>query len=1194
MNKIEKKSVYLGIDVGIASVGLTVVDTDFNIIERITRLFNSVDEIDGLKNVTRREKRGARRQRSRRTNLKIDFIKLLVKHDIFDQQIDKEGIFQKMFLETFINPSLDVLQTRVDGLNSPLQKNILIQVLYWYLAHRGYQYTVVDDKEFEDAKKKYPNMDFSKHPCELQMDFMKQNGYVYSSFNRLFSTKRYLNELKTILKNDDSLSEEFKNDYLDLFQRRRSFEEGPGLKDGYLSDKFKHLDLKSVVSPFSRHYVFDSDNNIQEAYPNIWNKTIGFCSLFNEKGNEKYRAPLKSITAQVFNLLNSLNFVTIIGHGKLSYEDKIEILKISFKTEKNTKGILEYLIKKYNLEPEWIDKSIEGFGNKPKEKTKSKTKQSQELWKYEIGQLNTIHLVNKILPDDNQITFENSFDFNSNHFNFDLIDKHIVALLSDYKEIEKRSDKLKILFEQHSVFDVNNKEETINKLANINIGSGRHSFSYEAMELMIPLLLETNDEQGKLTYEYKNNRSNHKTPTLNRKYIPVSWIDELIASPTMKRALKQTLNTLNDLIRYRDYNVEGIAIEMPRDTNSQMEKDSIYAKNKNAKLNNQNLLNLAGYDASLENKVEWTNENTNEVAKSLGFKGNWKEKLWLFEQQERRDAYTGELLDKKKVLSDPNYTDIDHIIPYSQCFDNSRSNKVLTTSIENSKKGNKQPFQYLSQSSFKKMQGLWDKWYDSNVFKRQIYYDPKKLKNLYSNIDYSNPINSYGFIGKNLADTRYIAKETFSVLKDFIESCSDDHMFKLAKLVPINGKITNFLRHQIDNPKNGWLKRPSEFEDGSFDTTTLKKKRDWNGHHTEDAAIIVWAAFQNKHLLKITEKLINHPYISDEDVKSWFDNQNDVSSWNKKIDITKLKNELNRTHNNVKYSYMIKTKTNTKISNETLYEGKLISNSDKPDEIQQIYSLDLLDKDNQLEFKKLFGNDEKENKKLILYNEDPVLFECLKEVFIASDYSFIKYNQDNGNELNKYVLISKEINGKRVEWRVKRVRVYGAKKQLNDVVWSKEKNKYSFMTGLEWLEIHIFRFKNQDGEEKTSIIKVNPLLVKKLGSKKLEYNEKYYEKLRSIQSEREIVSKINDDLGHSNIILHKYSTLQDKDGNLWKVVGGNEDKNYIEVQRLDGLKIKIRDMKSPNITKTENMTLLGWKVVDLNYLGEIKRILYTF
>ena len=69
--------------------------------------------------------------------------------------------------------------------------------------------------------------------------------------------------------------------------------------------------------------------------------------------------------------------------------------------------------------------------------------------------------------------------------------------------------------------------------------------------------------------------------------------------------------------------------------------------------------------------------------------------------QEGKCLYSLEAIPLEDLLHNPFNYEVDHIIPRSVSFDNSFNNKVLVKQEENSKKGNKTPFQYLSSSDSK-------------------------------------------------------------------------------------------------------------------------------------------------------------------------------------------------------------------------------------------------------------------------------------------------------------------------------------------------------------------------------------------------------------------------------------------------------------------------------------------------------------
>lgn len=69
-----------------------------------------------------------------------------------------------------------------------------------------------------------------------------------------------------------------------------------------------------------------------------------------------------------------------------------------------------------------------------------------------------------------------------------------------------------------------------------------------------------------------------------------------------------------------------------------------------------------------------------------------KFKLW--EEQHGECAYSQKHLSIEHLF-DPDYAEVDHIVPYSISFDDSYMNKVLVLAEENRNKGNRLPLQYL-------------------------------------------------------------------------------------------------------------------------------------------------------------------------------------------------------------------------------------------------------------------------------------------------------------------------------------------------------------------------------------------------------------------------------------------------------------------------------------------------------------------
>ena len=67
----------------------------------------------------------------------------------------------------------------------------------------------------------------------------------------------------------------------------------------------------------------------------------------------------------------------------------------------------------------------------------------------------------------------------------------------------------------------------------------------------------------------------------------------------------------------------------------------------------------------------------------------------LFNEQGGICAYSQRQMSLERLF-DPNYAEVDHIVPYSISFDDRYRNKALVLTEENRNKGNRLPLQYLT------------------------------------------------------------------------------------------------------------------------------------------------------------------------------------------------------------------------------------------------------------------------------------------------------------------------------------------------------------------------------------------------------------------------------------------------------------------------------------------------------------------
>lgn len=597
---MKKNGYLLGLDIGISSVGWSIVDRDKNIIDGGVRLF---PESGKDSNMDRRSKRGARRL-LRRRNLRKNEVKNFLNENGFNEISSK-------------NP----YEIRVRGLNEKLEKDEIYTALMQISKRRGIHsfedYDDSDDKLVEtdgvstkDALKN-ANIELkTKEICEIQLERLK-NGRVRGAINK-FETKYYKREAEIILKTQSNfhneINDEFINKYLSYIERRRKYFTGPGQESPY------------------------SWKNQEEWMMNM----MGRCTYFPD---EK-RIVKNSHTAQIFNLLNDLNNITVKGE-KLTKEEKEKLIETLFK--KNKSVSISNICKILSVD----ENDIKGYRIDKKEKP-------------EFTKLETYYEISKILEnEDNKDNIMSSTE---------LIDK-LAYIMTIYQEKEEKRNEI-------SKLNLNISAETIELLANKNY-TGSHSLSEKAINLVMEDMINTSENSMQLFS--KLGLRPYKMDMKNKIKIPDNYVEEWILSPVARRSIKQTLLVINK-VREKYGEFDEIIIEMAREKNSDEKKKFLNKLQKENEIMNKEIRKL------IQNK---------KVEERLF------EKLKLYLLQNSKCYYSFENIDFNTLLYDHKAYEIDHIIPRSISFDNSINNKVLVKSIENQKKGKRTPYQYMKSGEAK-------------------------------------------------------------------------------------------------------------------------------------------------------------------------------------------------------------------------------------------------------------------------------------------------------------------------------------------------------------------------------------------------------------------------------------------------------------------------------------------------------------
>ena len=242
-----------------------------------------------------------------------------------------------------------------------------------------------------------------------------------------------------------------------------------------------------------------------------------------------------------------------------------------------------------------------------------------------------------------------------------------------------------------------------------------------------------------------------------------------IPNPVVKRALSQALKVIKAIIRQYGCPPVEIHIELARELA------------KSAKERTE--LEKAMKDNQSRNEKIKTKLHALNVMQPTGLD---IVKYKLYKQQQGDCAYSQKKFDVNRLLHDPTYAEVDHIIPYSRSFDDTYRNKVLVLTKENRDKGNRTPMEYFQDKPERKEAFI-------NWVKRTIS-DGKKRNNLLR-VNYSADAEKE-WKDRHLQDTQYISRYLYNYLKRHIE-LKEGYTDRKRRIIPVNGAVTAYVRKRL-------------------------------------------------------------------------------------------------------------------------------------------------------------------------------------------------------------------------------------------------------------------------------------------------------------------------------------------------------------------------------------------------------------
>lgn len=709
----------IGLDCGIASVGYSVVELDStDEPRRIIRLGSRIfDKAEHPKDGSSLAL-PRREARSARRRLRRHKHRLeRIRYLI----VDKGILSQDELDELYSQQVSDIYELRCNALDKPVDRAEFARIMINLAQRRGFKSNrKVDSKAKENGA--------LLSAIEKNKDRMYEHGYRTVG-EMLFKDEAYAfskrnkgeNYLNTVTR--DMIEDEI----VQIFKAQRSF--GMPFASEETENAYKEIVLSQ--RPFDVGPGQGPENCRSPYAGDLIERMVGKCTFYPEEN----RAAKATYSFQLFSLLQGINNIKLVNDNGTTFpltdDEKKTIKDHCFKTKSVNYAALR---KKLGISDEYRFKTVSYGDNDDFNEVEKKTK---------FEHLKAYHEMKKVLGDA------------INTLSVDELDE-IGRIFTCYKNDDKIKENLEKAGIDKSLYDALLELPSFSKFCHI---------STKALKQITPYL-----EQGMIYNEaceaagidFKAHNKDQQ-----QMYLPAgNQYFEDITNPVVKRAVSQTIKVINSIIREQGHSPTYINIELARELSKTYNERRAIEKRQNEN---------RAYNDKIIKELE---ENFG-VINPLGLD---IVKLKLYHEQGGVDAYDPtSKLDYEKIIHDPGYVDVDHIIPYSLCFDDTYNNKILTSSANNRQKGNRLPLQYIPESK----QGAYRVWVENNI------KNYRKKKNLLK--ENFNAEDDKGFIQRNLQDTQYLSSFLLKFIKDnlLFEEFNDG---KKIHVNAVNGAVTSYIR----------------------------------------------------------------------------------------------------------------------------------------------------------------------------------------------------------------------------------------------------------------------------------------------------------------------------------------------------------------------------------------------------------------
>lgn len=757
-----------GLDIGMASVGWAVL-SETRIVALGVRAFDKAEtakEGESL-NLARRSARLMRRRLRRRAWRLTKLARVLKRFGL----IPDAEYFHKQ-----PNHTDSAWELRRDGLDRLLTAEEFSRVTYHLCKHRGFHWT-------SRAEEKKATGDTAGEGGKVKQGL--------AATKKLFETKGYRSAAEMVLA-------EFP-----LAQRNKHGEYSKALSRVLLADELNLLfkSQRGLGNPLSSEDLQalilgngDRKSGLFWAQKPALSgkdllKMLGYCTF--EKA--EFRAPKASFTAERHVWLTRLNNLRITIGGKtrsLTEGERSTCMLLPYQSGETFK----YKNLRTVLVKSGLDESFKFTGfSYPSEQqvVQQKAKNPEDQIMIKLPAWHELRLTLKAADLENawQQMSVQALDGNP-----DLLDQ-VAWVLSVFKEDDEVSAELRKL-------NMPGGDKTVNALLDIRFDKF-HALSLKALRRIVPHMqrgLRYDEACIEVGYHHSQlhelGKGEHKTlpPLYSRRDKDGRMVfdDDLNVprNPVVLRAVNQARKVLNALVKTYG-SPSCVHIELARDLSRPFDERREIKKD----------------------QEEFRDRNEKDKAEFAGHfeisgnpRGGDFEKWRLYREQQGKCAYSIEAIDLNRLL-EPGYLEVDHALPYSRSFDDSKNNKVLVFARENRDKGNRTPFEYLDGANENQRWRRFEEFVKGNKAWRQAKCSRLLRK------DFGQE-EAKGFRDRNLNDTRYIAK----FFKNYVEK----HL-QLAdgsdsqRCVVLSGQLTSLLRAR-------W--------------GLLKVREESDRHHALDAVVI--------------------------------------------------------------------------------------------------------------------------------------------------------------------------------------------------------------------------------------------------------------------------------------------------------------------------------------------------------------------